>query len=329
MEEFILGTNAAVAVTEVAKTAGKFAWLYKWFSNPEQTKKQADADAYEIERRIETAEKYPGWNITFKDGKLNLSECTYEELVNRAKNRMLAESIKKESNREKVLVLAMNEVQQSEKIPEKPIDEDWRTRFFNIVEDVSSEEMQLIWSKILAGEITQPGKFSLRTLETIRNVSKDEAEIFQKIIPILMKFANKLFITNNKDILEKNGINYEMILRLSECGLISSNSLLSFDFKITDNDRILLSSNDSLIRITGKNNIPYNFSLGVYTLTKAGEELYSILNKTYDKEYISNLAEKIYTDNKDKVVVSIHITATPPLNDGRILYVDPPLRSFS
>ena len=91
----------------------------------------------------------------------------------------------------------------------------------------------------------------------------------------------------------------------------------------------LLFSNDSLIRIIGKNNIPYNFSLGVYTLTKAGEELYSILNKTYDKKYISNLAEKIYTDNKDKVAVSIHITTTPPLSDGRILYIDPPLRSFS
>ena len=325
----MLENNTATAVTEVAKTAGKFAWIFQWFHNPEQTKKQADAEAYAIERRIETAEKYPGWNIVYKDGKFDLSECTPEELINRAKNRMLAESIKKESNREKVLMLAINEVQQSEKISKKPVDEDWRTRFFNIVEDVSSEEMQLVWSKILAGEITQPGRFSLRTLETIRNVSKDEAEIFQKIIPILMKFANKLFITNDRDILEKNGINYEMILRLSECGLISSNSLLSFDFKITNNEHILLFSNDSLIRIIGKNNIPYNFSLGVYTLTKAGEELYSILNKTYDKEYISNLAEKIYTDNKDKVAVSIHITTTPPLSDGRILYIDPPLRSFS
>lgn len=320
-------TNTAGAVAEVAKTTWGLAWIYKWFSNPEQTKKQADADVYEIERKIETAEKYPGWNITFKGGKLNLSECTYEELVNRAKNRMLAEAIKKESNREKVLMLATNEVQQSEKISEKPVDEDWLTRFFHIVGNVSSEEMQVVWSKILAGEIIQPGRFSLRTLETIRNVSKDEAEIFQKVIPIVMNSSNNLFITNDRDILEKNGISYEMILRLGECGLISSNSLLSLNLKVTKHDCALISNNDNLIKISVKDNITYNFSIGVYTLTKAGEELYSILNKTYDKEYVFDLAEKIHTDNKDKVVVSIHVTMTP-LSDGRILYINPPLRSF-
>ena len=328
MEEFILENNALMAVTEVTKTVGKFAWLYHWFSNPERTKKQTDADIYAVERAIEVAEKHPGWNISYNDGKFNFSESTPEELIMRARSRMLAESIKKESNCEKVLMLATNEVQQSEKISEKPVDEDWLTRFFHIVEDINSEEIQIVWSKILAGEIMQPGRFSLRTIETIRNVSKDEAEMFQNIIPIVMKSVNNLFITNDESILKKNGINYGMILRLSECGLINSNSLLSFEFKVTNHDAAQIFNNNTLIKILGKESIIYNFSLGIYTLTKAGEELYSILNKTYSKEYIYDLAEKIYIDNKDNVIVSIHVTTTI-LNDGRILYIASPLRSFS
>jgi len=54
---------------------------------------------------------------------------------------------------------------------------DWFVRFFEDAGNISDEKMQEIWAKVLAGEIKQPGSFSLRTLEVLRNLSSDEAEI--------------------------------------------------------------------------------------------------------------------------------------------------------
>ena len=37
-------------------------------------------------------------------------------------------------------------------------DHDWTARFFNGVQDVSSKEMQLLWAKVLAGEVERGRK---------------------------------------------------------------------------------------------------------------------------------------------------------------------------
>ena len=43
---------------------------------------------------------------------------------------------------------------------------------------ISSEEMQRLWARILSGEVQSPGGTSLRTLDTLRNMSKIDAEMF-------------------------------------------------------------------------------------------------------------------------------------------------------
>ena len=48
-------------------------------------------------------------------------------------------------------------------------DHDWTARFFNEVQDVSSEEMQSLWAKVLAGEVQRPGK---HIHSNIRNFEK-------------------------------------------------------------------------------------------------------------------------------------------------------------
>ncbi len=86
-----------------------------------------------LERVIELGEKYTGYNFSYSNGKITFSESKREELIARAGNRALADAIRKESNCERVLMLAANEVQQSENVSDEPLDEDWLTRFFDIV----------------------------------------------------------------------------------------------------------------------------------------------------------------------------------------------------
>ena len=50
-------------------------------------------------------------------------------------------------------------------VPDREPDHDWTARFFNYIQDVSSEEMRLLWAKVLAGEVEQPGSVSIRGFE--------------------------------------------------------------------------------------------------------------------------------------------------------------------
>ena len=305
-------STTAEAISDVAKATGTIARIAQLFSSPKRTIKQADADYYAIERAIELCEKHPGYNISYKNGKLTFSECTSEELIVRAKNRALADTIRKESNFERVLMLAANEVQQSESVSDEPLDEDWQTRFFNIVGDVSSEGMQLVWSKILAGEIKQPGKFSLRTLETIRNVSKSEAEMFQKVVPLVMESGiaseTRYFVFSNADILKKYGITYDMVLNLRECGLLSTSESSSIGGLVSNPKEHFVAHNDKkAIIIWGKNNVEVNLFYGVHILTRAGSELYSILEHRCNDEYVADFAQKLYEENQNNIQkITIH-----------------------
>lgn len=63
-------------------------------------------------------------------------------------------------------------------VSDAEIDHDWTARFFNDVQDVSSEEMHELWGRILAGEVENPGSTSLRTLGVLRNLDQATAKLF-------------------------------------------------------------------------------------------------------------------------------------------------------
>lgn len=73
-----------------------------------------------------------------------------------------------------------------DKVSDEPVDPDWFARWRSGAEDVSSEQMQQLWARMLAGEVRQPGKFSLRTLDFLRNLSRAEAERIQSLAPYVI-----------------------------------------------------------------------------------------------------------------------------------------------
>ena len=58
-------------------------------------------------------------------------------------------------------------------------DHDWTARFFNDIQDISSQEMQSLWAKVLAGEVERPGQTSTRTLEIMKNLHQNTAQLFR------------------------------------------------------------------------------------------------------------------------------------------------------
>jgi hypothetical protein len=105
-------------------------------------------------------------------------------LSERALEYTYRDSILKQENREKIAGRACEEIAQNppSQDAEKQIDHDWLNHFSRHAENVSSDDVQSLWAKILAGEIRRPGTFKIRTLQELSVLSRDEAEAIHRIL---------------------------------------------------------------------------------------------------------------------------------------------------
>ena len=69
------------------------------------------------------------------------------------------------------------------------IDHDWTARFFGDVQDVSTEELQSLWAKVLAGEVEKPGSTSLRTLGILKDLDQSTSILFRTLCSARMAFV--------------------------------------------------------------------------------------------------------------------------------------------
>ncbi len=273
---------------------------------PRHKRKMADATAYEITTIGQAMRENSDIPIVYDKGAVGMDIVDGEDFVKRTQNRLAYQELTKQYNIESVIDKAYDELEVAEDVSEEPVDKDWISRLFNIVQEVSNEDMQIIWGKILAGEIKEPGSFSLRTLETIRNISQSEALAFQKIVPLIVCSGKEFFITSNDEMLKKYGINYSLLILLDECGLMNSKGTLYFKPNISKAEQACIFNNDRVGVLTGTTDESSEIRFGIHTLTNTGRELYSILNSSPNNDMLYDFLCHIHNTNKEKVNITIH-----------------------
>lgn len=319
--------NTAIeAAAEGAKAITKFQEIIQKVFNPKWTRAQTDADMDANERKLQLIRDNPDMDIVFIGDEMHARKSTPEELASRAAQRMYIEAVRQETNLEKVLEVTAKELPSAETVTEDPVNDDWISRFFDIVKNVSTDDMQYIWGKILAGEITQPGSFSMRTLDTIRNISQSEAMAFQRVVPLVMRSGSDFLISSKKEILNQHGVTYEDIMLLDECGLVVSSGTLSLNLTIPVGEKTHIRTETLVAIIESTSSKQEKVSIAVYSLTKAGRELYSILDRTTNEDYFLAVLREIFDKNKTKIRIMTHrIIAT---NGNTISYNPSPVRIY-
>ncbi|MBQ6277865.1 MAG: DUF2806 domain-containing protein [Bacteroidales bacterium] len=227
----------------------------------------------------------------------DLDKAQYLDRIN---DRLVNKESKRQKNIEDVINVASNVLETEKSVSEEPVNPDWATRFFDIVQDISDEKMQKLWAQILAGEIKHPKSYSLRTLEVLRNMTKEEAEIFQKVAQfVLLQIKDKeAFIYSDKFVLKEFDVTYSDIIKLVEIGLLQSDDSTTTNI-YSDNKsdkKIELVYGDVLIIIFQKRNAE-NISFPVRLLTTAGRELINLISLTSNIDYIKYLATRIKSNN--------------------------------
>ena len=104
-------------------------------------------------------------------------EIQFSETVNQ---RIRFQEEKQQRNIEAVVTKAALQLGNEEvQVQDHEPDHDWTSRFFNDIQDVSNEEAQLLYAKILAGEVERPGQTSIMTLSILRDLDQSTASLFK------------------------------------------------------------------------------------------------------------------------------------------------------
>lgn len=264
-------------------------------------RKNADAKAYEIKRIAEaiSENKKSLETLEYKNGKVIVAGQSNKKEAqlavdddNRISARLSHQENKKQENIEHITNHAAAMLGQVETVSDKPVDDDWTTRFFKITEDISSEEMQLLWGKILAGEVVKPGTYSLRTLEQLKNITKGEAETFAKIAQSVVISGDSAFLLNpdKEKYLEKEfNINFSELLLMRDLGIIHPNDLeFTVDNAVHDETDVFIYG-PACILLERSIGVPAQ-SIQVAVLTAVGRELVNLITIEPKQAYIKKIA---------------------------------------
>jgi hypothetical protein len=150
------------------------------------------------------------------------------------------------------------------------ISDDWLNWFQDFAEKASSDQVRVLWGKILAGEARRPGRFSIGTLRTLAEVDQATALLFQKYVDHLLW---------DQYIIKQDGLKGQALLELTaleDAGLVREvNGMIGFDHKFGPEETRYMEQGNVVLELGAKEGI--SFRLSVILLSRAGRELFSIL----------------------------------------------------
>lgn len=198
---------------------------------------------------------------------------------------VLARNIQKLENVEEIVSKAKKQFAPDEQVSEEPVEKDWMSRFLDIAEEISDKDLQDIWGRILAGEIKKPKSYSLRTLEVMRNMSKEEASLVMK--------ASTFQVALDLVSTEPFALSLMEQISLDDIGVVCGEELMR-TMPIPNNGKISFELNQKTrINIYAPHGVKIKFK-GL-KLTKAGQEIFTLIqDHNYDKFYsdLSNMIKK-------------------------------------
>lgn len=256
---------------------------------PRHKRKMADATAHEINVIAEAMRNAADMPVVYDKEGVAINTDDFQRLMQRASTRLLLQETVKQHNIESIVDNAYEELELDSEVSAVPVDPDWSIRFFNCIEDISNEKMQYLWGKLLAGEVRDPGSFSLRTLEALKSLSQAEAQIFRTVCEYIIVHKKSFNLPMHDRFYLNTPIDYADIMTLGEAGLLNFQDVAYRIHIVPGNSEVLTIGNIQLELKNTSDKLLRLRSL-VYSLTIAGMELFGIVNSgEYTKDQGSNM----------------------------------------
>ena len=179
--------------------------------------------------------------------------------------------------------------------PDREVDDDWLYRWRDSASTVSNEKLQDLWGRALAGEVKSPGTFSLRTLEFLKNLSQQEAQLIEKLAPFAIDGSYACSDQGDADV-AAHGITYTEILELDDLGVITRSSSSSSGLYMTrriPSQGSGLQSHNRLLLVVPVSGEEATLDLPAHRLTPVGSQVLKLGSFTANETYLRGVGEAI------------------------------------
>jgi hypothetical protein len=240
------------------------------------------------------------------------------------------EEKRKLENRAAATKVALEDLDTNASATDAPseIDDDWLNFFARLSEDKSAEELQRLFGKILSGEIRKPGSFSLRTVQIMSTISKQDAELVSNLLSYAVhEMVIPFDITVGQTKMPLDG---ERVL-LEELGVAGhpcSIGGMSFPLTVMPSSRGALMASHRAVLVDNKMQQSVDIRISGQLLTGTGRELLKISNSPpTDIEFMKAFAKVIDTQLRgahgaamDNGLLVVHAVDVFPMGGGRATY---------
>jgi hypothetical protein len=184
------------------------------------------------------------------------------------------------------------------------ISDDWLNAFEKEAIQKSSDEMKMLFGKILAGEIRKPSSFSIGTIKLLSQLDNEAANKFHKLcsLSVSQRFGDyvhdarvvSLNGSASQNSLRDYGLGFDVLNVLSEYGLIISdyNSYMGYEIAVANAGKVSLpiTYNDRKYGLVATDQMNHaELRLSGVAFTKSGKELLGIVDITPDEKYTTDL----------------------------------------
>ena len=205
-------------------------------------------------------------------------------------------------------------------VPDVEPDVGWTSAFSEAAQGVSSDEMQDLWARVLAGEVATPGSTGIRTLNTLRNLDTSAAWLFRRLcsIAVYIPMPEGTYLDYRAPSLSKDGaytslgaygLSYGKLNDLNEHGLIIAEYNSWCDYRVCIAGQLprIRDRSTGALRFTyqgqqwgllseGERYLNQEFRVNGVALTKVGRELARVVDQESVPQYDKALKE-FFQDN--------------------------------
>lgn len=264
---------------------------------------------------IDAIEKISVQDPTFIDVDAKVRKEPYLNIIaHQITENMLQREFQKEINLANTLKVTAEILSQDDSEPPKEqVEHDWINRFREVASNTTTEEIQQLWGRILAGEIKSPGKHSLRTLEFIKNLSTREAKQIERLYSFVIceEYVARSFegFYDYKNELLNKKLSFDYLIEMQTLGLITG---VEAFFALTRKASIAKEVKYHSLYFTKYNeqrnvyifthdNPTQELVINACKLTLLGKELHNLCHIEMDADYLNYIVTSLEEQGFKKV----------------------------
>lgn len=208
------------------------------------------------------------------------------EIMERAMNNMLSRQYKIQENKDAIVGVAISDLKNnSVDINSAGPSEDFLNRFERHAEDATSDELRLMYGRILSGEIRKPGSISPATLHFVSMLEQETTGLIQRLLPYSFSEKGGGVIL---DLIEP-ALSVAEEARLEQCNFCTPRKQISFHLS-DQGTHVLRIGNGKAIFLFGSPHKKVKYTAAILSIE--GRDLVKILNVDFDIQAFADFTLK-------------------------------------